>query len=232
MGWIRAVGVGVLVGYATLACDQGKRDAKGVAPAAPTATAIDDAQRQPQRDAGAFSDDLEAICVTAKQLVERVKRCAPRSSSQVLDDTRRSLEYGEPADSPRSARETWASICAGIAKGLDDRLAGSDPACRLTADERGRNDDFLASYDGRRTTPRPSGDANVDRNLHELAAARDALCACTDEDCERAAEKTVTTAVRPVPPGMTAALEDAVAISDEVSRCRDRITREAARSRM
>lgn len=146
---------------------------------------IADAQLSVRTDAIEVTDDLSVICVATKQLVVRAARCAPRSR-QMLDDTLRSLERDLPADTPLSARERQAAICAGIAKAFDDQLVDTDPACRLTVGERTRNDAFLASYYGRRTTPRPTSDSTVDKNLAALAAARDVLCACTDEECVRA----------------------------------------------
>lgn len=210
-------------------CDKGKSDQTRPPPHTP-APLVADAQLAVRSDAIAFTGDVAAICATAKQLVERAIRCTSRSAD-TLRETLRSLDQDVPTDGPISDRERWASICAGIAKAYDDQLAGSDPACRLTVDERTRNDAFLAAYYGRRTKPRPTGDAIVDKNLADFAAARDVLCACTDEECVRTANTTVTAAVKPVPPEPTAAMEDAVAISDEVSRCEDRIKQDVARAR-
>lgn len=222
-----AVAVAAIIGGA--ACDKGKHDEARPAPRAP-APVVADAQLAARPDAVAFTGDVAAICATTQQLIQRAIRCAPRSAD-MLRETSRSLEQDVPTDEPLAARERWASLCAGIAKVYDDQLAGSDPACRLTVDERTRNDAFLEAYYGRRTTPRPTGDATVDKNLADFAAARDVLCACTDEACIRTANKAVTAAARPVPPELTAAMEDAVAISDEVSRCEDRIKQDVARTR-
>src|SRR5690606_14469692 len=120
-------------------------------------------------------------------------------SADELRETLRFLEQDVPGDGPLADRERWASICAEIGKTYDDAVAASSPACTLTVDERTRNDAFLAAYYGRRTKPRPTGDAVVDKNLADLAAARDVLCACTDEECIRTANKAVTAAVKPVP---------------------------------
>ncbi|HEY5924787.1 MAG TPA: hypothetical protein VIV11_24070 [Kofleriaceae bacterium] len=195
-----------------------------------SAPVITDAQLAVRQDAVAFTGDVAAICATTKELVKRAIACAPRSAN-MLRDTLRDLEHGEPADAPLDAHERWAAICAGIAKAYDDNLVRGGPACALTVDERVRNDAFLAAYYGRRTKPRPTGDATVDKNLADLARARDVLCACPDEECVRAAHKIVTAAVKPIPDELTAAMEDGVAISDEVSRCADRIEQDAARSR-
>jgi hypothetical protein len=167
---------------------------------------------------------VAAICDTAKQLMDRAVQCAPRSAD-LLRQTREGFDPAPPTD------ERWAAICAATAKSFDDQLVGSSAGCRLTGVERLRNEAFLRAYYGRRTTPRSSGDQTVDTNLASLAAARDVLCACTDDECLRAAEKAVTAAVRPVPREMTDAMEDAVAISDEVSRCADRIQQQVARLR-
>lgn len=93
------------------------------------------------------------------------------------------------------------------------------------------NDAFLAAYYGRRTTARATGDASVDASLAELGAARDVMCACTDEACVRAAHEVVTAAVKPIPREMTDAMESSAAIIDEVSRCAHRIEQDVARSR-
>jgi hypothetical protein len=222
-----AAALAAIIGGA--ACGKGKRDEARPAPRAP-APVVGDAQLAVRADAVAFTGDVAAICATTKQLLERAIRCAPRSAD-MLREALRTFEQYVPTDGPLSDRERWASICAGTAKNYDDQLAGTDPACRLTVDERTRNDAFLAAYYGRRTRPRPTGDATLDKNLADFAAARDVLCACTDEECVRTANKTVTAAVKPVPPELTAAMEDAVAISDEVSRCEDRIKEDVARAR-
>lgn len=183
-------------------------------------------------DPVAFTGDVKVICETEKRLMERAIKCAPRSADKlksVQDATAFGFAAGGLDHAPRSAVERWASLCALTAKVYDEQLAGTD--CRLTDEERVRNDAFLAAYFGRRTKPRATGDANIDKNLAELAAARDALCACTDEDCVRAARKVVTDAIKPVPREMPNAMEDGVAISDEVTRCAERIENDMARAR-
>jgi len=214
------------------ACE--KRKSAAVMPVHPTtvqsAPVTADAQLALRPDAVAFNGEVAAICAVTRQLIERAIRCAP-DSADMLRDTQRSLDVAQPADAPLSARERWAAICAGIAKAYDEQLAGSDSACRLTVDERINNDAFLAAYYGRRTTARPTGDASVDTSLAELGAARDVLCARTDDECVRAAHKVVTAAVKPIPREMTDAMESSAAIIDEVSRCADRIEQDVARSR-
>jgi hypothetical protein len=211
------------------ACGKGKSES-GSSVATPTVAAEAAAPAPP--DPVAFTGDLKVICETEKRLMERAIKCAPRSADK-LKSVQEATAFGFAAGgldhAPRSAVERWASLCALTAKAYDEQLAGTD--CRLTDEERVRNEAFLAAYFGRRTKPRATGDATIDKNLAELAAARDALCACTDEDCVRAARKVVTDAIEPLPREMPDATEDGVAISDEVSRCAERIENDVARAR-
>jgi hypothetical protein len=180
-------------------------------------------------DAMVFTGDVDKICVTTKVFLDRLIPCASRSAT-FLREVQRDLVTAPP-DALLSARENAAAGCANLSVNFDGQLEGVLPECRLTNDERATAEAFLVAYYGRRTKPRPTGDATIDKNLAELAAARDALCACRDEDCQRAADKGVTAAVKPIPREMTAAMDDGVAISDEVSRCTERIQNAAAKAR-
>jgi len=220
----------VLAWVVVMACKKAERDDALPAPApAPPVDVLADA-RLPAPDALAFTGDVAAICETTKRLIERAIRCVP-SSADRLRDTLRDLEPDVPSETLPAEHERRAAMCAGIARSYDEQLAALDPACALTSDERTRNDAFLAAYHGRRTKPRPTGDAHIDENLAELAAARDVLCACSDEECVRASHAIVTDAVKPVPRELEAAMQDGEAILDEVSRCAQRIEVEAARAR-
>lgn len=216
-----------MVVVALLACDKGRRDdARPISVAAPPAPA----DAQPAADAAVAIGDVAVFCAEAKAYFARVIPCAPNSA-----DLLRSIHDDMPVDSPTapmSARESSAALCANIAVVYDEQLSRhSDPACALSSDARARNVAFLSAYYGRRTKPRPSGNADVDKSLAQMAAARDAVCACTDMTCVRAAEKSVTAAIMHIPRELNAALEDGVSISDEVSRCAERIEMDVARNR-
>lgn len=204
------------------ACDKGAPDKPTPVQPAPPPSVADAAVA----DAPAFTGTLDELCVIARALMDRAVQCASRSAD-FLREVRDGLPV-DPPGTPLSARESTAAMCANTALHFDDELVRALPTCRLTRDERVRTEAFIATYYGRRTKPRPTGDAEVDKNLSELAATRDALCACPDEECLRAAEKAVTAAVKPVPRELTNAMEDGVAISDEVSRCAERIKDAAA----
>jgi len=208
-----------------VACEKGTRE-EPVKPAPVPPPPVADAALP---DAVVFTGDVDQICVTTKLFIDRVIPCASRSAT-FLREVQRDL-VTVPPDAPMSARENAAAGCASLSVNFDAQLVGALPECRLTSGERVNAEAFLAAYYGRRTKPRLTGDATVDKSLTELAAARDALCACPDEDCVRAADKVVTAAVKPIPREMTAAMEDGVAISDEVSRCTERIQNAAARGR-
>jgi hypothetical protein len=82
---------------------------------------------------------------------------------------------------------------------------------------------FFAAYYGRRTKPRVTGKATIDRQLADLAASPDAICACADLACVNSANKVVDASVKPIPPEMKTAMEDGEALLDEVTRCAERV---------
>jgi hypothetical protein len=133
------------------ACGKGKSES-GSSVATPTVAAEAAAPAPP--DPVAFTGDLKVICETEKRLMERAIKCAPRSADK-LKSVQEATAFGFAAGgldhAPRSAVERWASLCALTAKAYDEQLAGTD--CRLTDEERVRNEAFLAAYFGRRTKP-------------------------------------------------------------------------------
>ncbi|NVB77471.1 MAG: hypothetical protein HOV81_03670 [Kofleriaceae bacterium] len=172
--------------------------------------------------------DPMTFCDSAKRVLRRAIECMPSR----VDETESALSNLESliseltADAPQSARERTAALCAlnVIAFDLEMR-ARTDLKCpaALSVDERARNRAYLVAYYGHRMKPRPSGDSKLDQQLSALAAARDVMCSCADLACVQQAQKTVDTAVTPIPREMKTAMEDAASLVDDVSRCADRI---------
>jgi hypothetical protein len=223
---LRAV---LLVAFAvTSACDKGAPTPRERPPLPPPPAPPADAATSP--DAAVADVDPMVFCDIAKALLKRGIQCAPAAATKLqamLDAVDRTVAEVDPAF--RSARERTGASCALTAHVYDEQLAAvtafTDVKCSptLTADERARTRAYLHAHYGRRTKPRPTGDATIDRQLAELAASRDAMCSCTDRACMHAAHKTVTAAVKPIPREMQDAMADGEAILDEVSRCADRI---------
>ena len=178
-------------------------------------------------DALAFTGDLATICPNTRLLIERLIACG--GDEAMMRGALKDLPRYDPT-APLPERERSVQMCADLAKAWDDQIVGV-PACSFTMEERAVNDAFLAAYYGRRTIPRATGDATVDKNLADFAVARDVLCACTDEECVRRTDKIVTASVKPVPRELPTAMADFEGISDEVSRCTSRIQQAVARTR-
>lgn len=173
--------------------------------------------------------DAVTPCEIEKRLLDQMIDCIPdeaaraKSLRATLDDI---LSGQGSAGAPRSARERTGALCAFGAYADDQQFSTrSDLRCRVALDRHERESvrDYLIEYYRRRTTPRRTDNAAIDRKLGELAASRDAVCACATADCVRVAETAVYEVLTPIPPEVTGAVVDAEAILDEVSRCRARI---------
>lgn len=169
------------------------------------------------------------ICDIARRFLNRAIDCVPGAANE-LKDRLAGLEtviaYSQADKAPRSAREKAGSMCALTAYTHDKHLSTrTDLTCPIAirVDERSAIRAYLDAYYGRRTKPRLTGDAAIDRQLADLAASRDAMCSCADVACVRTMHETVDAAVKPVPKEMPNAMADSEAILDEVSRCSGRI---------
>lgn len=168
-------------------------------------------------------------CDIVKRFMERASACLPAAANN-LKDLLSNLETiiveAQADKAPRSAREQAGSMCALAAYTHDKHFSKrTDLTCpiALSVDERSATRAYLDAYYARRTKPRPTGDATLDRQLADLAASRDAMCGCADAACVQQTDKMVDAAVKPVPKAMPDAMDDSEAILDEVSRCSSRI---------
>lgn len=180
-------------------------------------------------DAAGPAVEPMALCEEAMRFLHHAIDCAPTDLRAALASNATNLEmivHGITADTPQNGRESAGALCAISAYSFDRELAThTDKKCAvaLTSAERLRVRDYLAAYYARRTSPRPTGDRSLDDQLSALAAARDTMCACTEIKCVDGTQKIVDAAVKPVPRDMQAAMDDAEAIVDEVTRCSGRV---------
>jgi hypothetical protein len=166
-------------------------------------------------------------------MLERLRACLTPDGAKALADPLYGVERSMRNATTRSQRARASGECAMTAKAYDDSATaeGAPAMCTFTADERARNTAALAAYYDRRTAPRPTGDATLDRGLADLAAARDRACACTDVACSHQVDPIVLDAIHTIPRELAAATEDSEAMIDEVARCAQRLEDAAERAR-
>lgn len=215
----------------TAACERKSSTAPGV-----VSVQRDRSDTRPPGDASASTPDAAqsriepmTVCDIARRFLKRASSCVPGAAKELqgtLSNLETMIVEAHAEKAPQSARDQVGSMCAMTAYSHDKHLStATDLTCpiALSADERSATRTYLDAYYGRRTKPRPTGDAALDRELAALAASRDAMCSCVDVACVQQTHKIVDAAVKPVPKERTDAMADSEALIDEVSRCSNRI---------
>jgi hypothetical protein len=119
-------------------------------------------------------------------------------------------------------------MCAAMLWGYLDVAKSKRCDLRVSSPDRDEATRLLVRWYGKRTTPRKTGKAAIDRMLGELGGARDRLCACRlkDVDCverERVQADAVVDRLLDQATGQRLALDDGLVIHGEAMRCAQQI---------
>jgi hypothetical protein len=166
-------------------------------------------------------DDPIGFCTRARAVLLRRKNCfAEDTSIKMALDELQKLAATAPTD-PRARRKV-AAKCAVQLDGLMRVEQPRDCPLDATDSERAELATFLDAWYGERTPPPATGNADADAALQELAAKRDAACACKDTACAR--EIVTSLETYSVPAGSPEAASDAAAqMIDEAGRCKQKL---------
>jgi hypothetical protein len=176
--------------------------------------------------------DPIVFCDYADRMLVGAIACIPESKDEV-ERARRSIAMTkETASKDEPFRSISAALCAAIVDGIVHETEWRKCDVVLSATERAQVRAFLDAYYARRTTPRPTGDAEVDRALQQFAALRDRYCACESVDCAAAVEPELEAAGKALPrAASSSARDDLGELFDDTRRCKQRIEAAALRRR-
>jgi hypothetical protein len=198
--------------------------------ARPSSTAPGPAQ--PAGAAVALPADPIVFCDFADRALVGAIACVPESKDQAEMGRRSIATAKETASKDEPFRSITAALCAGIADGIVHETEWRKCAIVLSATERAQVRAFLDAYYAQRSTPRPTGNPEVDRALQQFAAIRDKYCACETTDCADAAHREFDAASETIPRAASrSARDDIGALHDDTQRCRQRIEAAALRRR-
>jgi hypothetical protein len=180
-------------------------------PSPPIAPPPAPADRGPPTSA---SDPL-SYCRLAVHLIDELSTC--RNTTDGFASMR--AQYADFATHQRELARKSGALCATFVEGVIEDPVVEDCVFSVR-DRRAEVTAFLDAYYAERVKIDPTGHAGADAVLAGIAKHRDAVCACSDEPCTRALDKSETWLAKPLPEDAPVKARDlAGLLIDDVSKC-------------